>query len=239
MNSTRSRILAAACAAALFLLPVSGAFARGGFRGGGFRSAPSLRSMGSSRAFSGWGSATRPSLKASPFSSTRSTQASPSTPRFGGISGTRSGISAQRGLYNSARRSGTIFSSKAEASQAFRNSYARDYSSTFASEPPVRPSYIPSSTYVGGRNVSIVYNPSLGGYGYFHPGLGTWMLFDALADAAVLDQAMSNRGYYWGGAPVYLSHRPSFLGFALGVLVLFLLASIVIRVLARRWNRDR
>jgi hypothetical protein len=234
MNVTRTRLMAAALAAALAFLPVADASARGGFRGGGFRAAPALRSFGTQRSFgtsrplSGWGSATRPSLKASPFS------ASPSTPRFGGLSGSRSSVSQQRGLYESARRSGTLFSSKAEAAQSFRSSYAKDYASTFASEPASRPSYIPSSTMVGGRSVNIVYNRGLGGYGYYNPGLGTWMLFDALSDAATLDYAMSNRGYYWGGAPVYLSHRPSFLGFAFAMLVLFIVGSAIAHAVARR-----
>jgi hypothetical protein len=234
MHNLRNTLLAAACAAALILVPASSAFARGGFRGGGFRVSPSLRMSGSARSFSGWGSATRPSLKASPFSASRPALSPSSTPRLGGISGTRSGISGQRGLYDSARRNGTLFSSKTEATQAFRNSYARDYSSSFASEPPIRPSYIPPNTYVGGRSVSILYNPALGGYGYIHPLLGTWMLFDALSDAAVLDHAMSSRGYYWGGAPVYVSHGPGFLGLALAFLALLIIASIVGRAAARR-----
>ncbi len=241
MNLSRSRLLAGLCAAALILMPATGAFARGGFRGGGFRSSPSLRLSGSARSFKGWGSATRPSLKASPFSSTRPSALSPSsssTPRLGGISGSLSGIGTQRGLFDSARRSGTLFASKTEASRAFRNSYGRDYASTFASEPQVRPSYIPSSAMVGGRNVNIVYSPALGGYGYLHPLLGTWMLYDALSDAAMLDRAMYGRGYYWGGAPVYVSHGPGFMGLALTVLALFLLAAVVTRVIAGRRRRE-
>lgn len=225
MNSMRAKIVAAALAAALALVPASAAFARGGFRGGGFRAAPSLRSMGSSRSLSGWGSATRPSIKASPSS----------TPRLGrSISGSRASVSSQRGLYDSARRNGTLFASKAEASQAFKSRYAKDYGTTFAAEPSVRPSYIPSSTAVGGQSVNIVYNPALGGYGYLHPGLGTWILFDALADAAMLDSAMSGRGYYWGGAPAYVSHGPGFMGTALTILALFLVVSAVANAAARR-----
>jgi hypothetical protein len=74
----------------------------------------------------------------------------------------------------------------------------------------------------------------LGGYGYYHPGLGTWLLYDALADAAMSDSIMYERGYYWGGAPVYVTHRPSFLGFALGLLALFIVVSFVARAFARR-----
>lgn len=146
-------------------------------------------------------------------------------------------MSSQRGLYDSARRSGTLFSSRDEAAQSFRSRYAKDYSSTFATEPAARPSYIPSATYVGGRSVNIVYSPVLGGYGYLHPLLGTWMLYDALSDAAMLDYAMSNRGYYWGGPPVYVSHGPGFLGFALFLLVLILIASAISRAARRRSER--
>jgi hypothetical protein len=227
MTHTRTKLIAAALAVALALVPVGSAFARGGFRGGGFRSGPSLRSFGGSRALSGWGSATRPLIKASPF------KAAPSSPRLG-ISGSRSGISAQRGLFDSAKRNGTLFSSKAEAGAAFKSRYAQDYGSKFTAEPSVRPGYIPSSAMIGGRNVNIVYNSALGGYGYMHPSLGTWMLFDALADAAMLDHAMSNRGYYYGAQPVYLSHGPSFLGLAFTLLVLLIVVSIVARAIARR-----
>jgi hypothetical protein len=230
MNRTRTRLIAAALAAALALVPVGSAFARGGFRGGGFRSGSSLRSLGSPRSFSGWGSATKPTLKASPSGSA-------STPRLGGISGSRSGVSAQRGLYDSARRNGSLFSSKAEASQAFKSRYAKDYATTFAAEPSVRPSYIPASALVGGRNVDIAYNPALGGYGYLHPALGTWILFDALSDAATLDFAMSRHGYYWGGAPAYVSHGPSFLGLAFAVLAVLLVLALIARAAGRAAQR--
>ena len=228
MNIARTRLMAAALAAALAFIPAADASARGGFRGGGFRAASSVRSIGSSRSTSTWGSATRPILKPS------ASGAASSTPRLGGISGSRSSVSSQRGLYDSARRSGTLFSSKAEAAQSFKSRYASDYGSKFASEPAARPSYVPSTTFIGGRSVNIMYNQGLGGYGYFHPGLGTWILYDALADAAMSDSIMYNRGYYWGGAPVYVSHRPSFLGLAFGMLMLLIIVSMIARAVARR-----
>ena len=237
MNLTRTRLMAAALAAALAFIPLAQASARGGFHGGGFRSASSARSFGSrslgstgALRSSGWGSATRPSLDST-------SQSSPRTSRLGGISGSRSSISSQRGLYDSARRNGTLFTSREEAAQSFRGSYAKDYGSTFASEPSVRPSYIPSTAYVGGRSVNVVYSPALGGYGYMHPSLGTWMLFDALADGAMLDGAMYNRGYYWGGAPVYLSHGMNFMGFALFMLVLIVVVAAIARAARRRTER--
>ena len=227
MNTMKTRLLAAVFAAALAFLPASEAFARGGFSGGGFRSAPSLRSFSAPRS-SGWGSSTRPLLKASP-----------SVPRLGGIGGSRSSISSSRGLYDSARRNGTLFSSKAEAAQSFKSRYAKDYATSFASEPSSRPAYIPSSTFIGGRSVNIMYNQGIGGYGYYHPGLGTWLLYDALADSAMSDGIMYNRGYYWGGAPVYVSHRPSFFGFAFAMLLLFIVGSVIARAVVRRRGARR
>jgi hypothetical protein len=87
---------------------------------------------------------------------------------------------------------------------------------------------------VGGRTVNIVYNPSLGGYGYLHPTLGTWMLFDALSDAATTNALMSSRGYYWGGSPVYLSHGPRYIALAFVVLLVLLAAAFAVAVVARR-----
>jgi hypothetical protein len=219
--------MAAAMVALLAFLPVAGASARGGFHGGGFRSSPSIRSFSSSRAFT-WGSSARPSLKpsSSSFFSRRS------------IAGSRSSASSQRGLYDSAMRNGTLFSSKAEAAQAFRSAYAKDYGSTFAAEPSRRPSYIPASTTLGGRSVNIVYSPVLGGYGYYHPSLGRWILYDALADAAI-DQVMYSRGYYWGVAPVYVSHGPSFTGIAFAILFLLIVAAIGAKAIARARDDDR
>jgi len=239
MNVARTRLMAAALAAALAFLPAADACARGGFRGGGFRSAPSIRSfggaksLGTSRAFSGWGSATKPTLKPKASSS-----APASTPRLGGISGDRASVSKQRGLYDSAKRNGTLFSSREEAAQSFRGRYAKDYGSSFASEPATRPSYIPAATTVAGRSVPVGYNPAMGGYGYIHPMLGTWILFDALGDAAMLNYAMSNRGYYWGGAPAYVSHGPGFMTIALGILVLLVIAGAASSAARRRAERD-
>jgi hypothetical protein len=246
MNTARTRLAAAALASLLALLPATDAFARGGFSGGGFRSAPSFRSLGTtrslggSRAFSGWGSATKPTLKASPGAAPRTAApfaAAPSTSRLGG---NRASVSQQRGLYDSAKRNGTLFTSKTEASAAFKSRYAKDYSNTFASEPAARPSYIPGSYSVGGRDVNIVFNQGLGGYGYIHPLLGTWILYDALSDAAMADRLMYERGYYWGGAPAYLSHGPSYLGIAFAVLVAMLVLAAVLRAArAAAWRRDR
>jgi hypothetical protein len=236
MNTSRTKLIAAALAAALAILPAAEASARGGFRGGGFSSRSfSTRSFRTTRPLAAprsgsWGSATRPKAAAGlPSGAAGAASAGAETSR-GGISGGRASASQRRGLYDSAKRNGTLFSTRQEAAQSFRSRYAKDYSSSFPAEPATRPSYIPGSTVVSGRNVNVFYNPAMGGYGYIHPLLGTWILFDALGDAAMLDYAMSNRGYYWGGAPVYQTHGPGFLGIAFAILVFILVASLISRV---------
>jgi hypothetical protein len=249
VNTTQRRAMAALIAVALATVPVLDASARGGFRGGGFSSRSfsrlsGTRSLGGSSSTGAlkslkWGSSSKPSSSAS-GASAGAAAGSGGSSILGrrGISGSRSSVSSQRSLYASAQKNGTLFSSRAEASQAFRSKYAKDYSSSFASEPASRPSYIPSSAAVDGRSVNIVYNQGLGGYGYLHPTLGAWMLFDALSDAAMLDAAMNGRGYYWG-APAYLSHGSGFLDFAFMLLVvlaaLALVASIASRARRSRW----
>ncbi|HET7838761.1 MAG TPA: hypothetical protein VFL04_03295 [Rectinemataceae bacterium] len=239
---SRAFAVAAAFLAFASFFPAE-AFARGGFRGGGFRSAPSIRSMsigrpsGSSRtggSLFSWGSATRPAAAPSSGGPSGqgglSSQGGAPSSRFA-VPGTRSSVSAQRSLYDSARSGGTLFSSKAQAAQAFRTSYGSRYGSSFATEPQTRPDYIPSRTYVGGQAVNIVYNQGLGGYGYYNPMLGSWMLYDALADAAMLDILMGRHNYYYGPAPVYLSHGGGFLSAALGLFLAFMLVAVLVRAL--------
>lgn len=231
MSKLKIRTAAAVCIGALMLVSVPQAFARSGFSGGGFRSSPSLRPSSGGRSL-GWGSATRPNLRSqssglgdsSSFAARRS------------IAGGRSSVSSQRGLYESAASNGTLFQSRAAAAEAFRGKYAQNYTSSFASEPASRPSYIPSTAFVGGRTVNIVYSPTLGGYGYYHPSLGRWILYDALADS-VLDQVMYDRGYYWGSAPVYVSHGFGFLRLAFWILVILAIIAVIGKISAR--NRSR
>ncbi len=223
------------------------AFARGGFSGGGFRSAPSMRSFGAPRLsvprltaprlstprsapLSGWGSATRPGTGAT-------------TPRLAPAAGTgtgttlgRSAYTSQRSVYDSARRSGTLFSSKTEAQTAFKSQYGSQYGSTFAAEPASRPAWIPQSTTVGGRGVNVLYNAGLGGYGYIDPILGTWILYDVLSDAAMADSLMNRHNYYYG-APVYLSHGTGFLGTAIALLFAFMVLSAIMRAFRYRGRR--
>ncbi len=224
-----------ALALALGLVLVDAASARGGFSGGGFRSAPSFRP--SARSFSL--SPSRVAPRASP-------SATPSlTPRSGGsVWGSRQApsgaapasqprLATSRSLYDNARSKGTLYSNQGEASSAFRQKYGSSYSSTFAAEPASRPSYIPATTMIGGRSAGVMWNPGLGGYGYFDSLLGRWMLYDAIGDVAMATGLMAGHGYAWGAPPVYASHGATFIDLAFGLFLLFLLVVVVINISSR------
>lgn len=181
-----------------------GAFARGGFRGGGFRFSGGFRSFGGFRttrtatgSFFRWGSSTRRSGVSS-FGRTRRPLNTATA-----IGGSRASMASERSLYTTARQRGTVFSSRTEAAQSFRSRYSSQYTSRFGSRPSSRPSYIPAATTVNGRKVNVVYNQQRGGYGYMDPFLGHWVFYNALADAAMVNVLMANHGYWWGAPPVY------------------------------------
>lgn len=77
--------------------------------------------------------------------------------------------------------------------------------SKYSFEPSQRPSHIPT-TYAdsSGTRRDVVYNQANGGYGYYSgggPGLGTFMMYDALSDAAMMNTMMSRQNYYVGPPP--------------------------------------
>jgi len=134
-----------------------------------------------------------------------------------------SGAASARSVYDAARSKGTLFASRDEATTSFGRSLGSRYGSTFSSEPSTRPNWIPNSSLIGGRSVNIVYNPALGGYGYLDPILGTWLLYDAMRDAAMMDRLMAGNGYYWGPPPVYAAYDPGFITVAAVLLVVVML----------------
>ena len=221
----RRRILLVMAATLCLLLVADDAFARRGGFGGG-RSFSS-RGFSSSRSFS-----SRSSTRS--WGSTRSTRQS--------LSGTRGATarSNTRGVSNSqyqrARANGTTYQTRQQAEQAFVSRNSSQYPSRFSREPSSRPGHIPQTTRVDGRNVNVTYNAGLGGYGYLHPTLGTWVLYSAMADAAMLGLLMSNRGYYYGPAPgAYYGGRPS--GFWTGLMVIAIILAVffVMRAGSRRY----
>lgn len=225
------RIAAVALSLFLLLAVSESLFARGGFRGGGFRFSGGYRSLGGFRASRGasgsffrWGRTSR-SASAGSYSRSRLPRNTATA-----IGGNRASVASERSLYTSARQRGTVFSSRQEAAQAFRSRFANQYTSRFATRPVSRPSYIPRSTTVGGRTVNIVYNQQRGGYGYIDPTLGHWVFFNALANAATLNLLMANRAYWWGPPPVYYyGGGPSFFTFAIILFFIFMGVSLLLR----------
>ena len=193
-------------ATSLLVIGADDAFARryGGFSSRGFSSGRSFsRSSGSL-----WGSSSRATRSTSTWGRTRSTGATAgTTTRRTTLSGSRSGVSASntrsisRNDYQRAQRNGTTYRSRGDAESAFRQRYSSQYPSQFSSRPGARPSHIPGSTTLNGRAANVQWVPSLGGYGYRHPTLGTWVLYSAMADAAMMGTLMAGRGYYYGAPP--------------------------------------
>ena len=229
----RRSFLLAAVLLSLLLVADDALARRGGGFGGGFSGGRSFSSRGFS---SSRGLSSRGSLSSRSWGSGRRTTTRQS------LSGSRAstGRSNTRGVNNSqyqrARANGTTFQSRQQAEQAFVGRNSSQYPSRFASQPSSRPSHVPQSTRVGGRNVNVSYNAGLGGYGYLHPTLGTWVLYSAMADAAMLGVLMSNRGYYYGPRPgAYYGGRPS--GFWSGLMVLAIILAVffVMRSGSRRY----
>lgn len=238
---TLRRIVSIVLVLAIALVAAENVFARGGFRGGGFRFSGGYRSLGgfrSSRSPAGsifrWGSSTRRSST----SSWGRSRASLNTATA--IGGSRASMASQRSLYTSAQRQGTLFSTRQEAEQAFRSRFASRYTSRFAGRPAARPSYIPSSTVVGGKRVNVIYSPQMGGYGYVDPLLGHWVFYNALANAAFMNSVMASHSYWWGAPPAYYATSgPGFFTWAIILFFAFMALSALLRMLGgaarRRW----
>lgn len=177
----------------------------GGSRGGGGFSSSKSSSSGwgskSSSSGSGWGSKSSSSSSSSTSSKSSgggwgSSSKSSDAPKGWGTTNSRtpdSGLSAKdRNLAAKAKASGTLFNSRSDAEKSFRSNpdIQKKYSSTFSSEPSTRPEYIPK-TYQG-RDVT--YDSSRGGYGYINA-MGTWMMYDALTDAMMMNSLMHQNNY--------------------------------------------
>lgn len=178
--------------ASILLLVAADALA---WRMGGFSGGRSFSSFGSSRSFSSrstrsvFGSSSRRATTRSSLSGTRGVSSRSNT---GGVN---------RSQYQRSRAAGTTFQNRTQAESAFRQRNAGQYPSRYATQPSSRPSHVPQSTRVDGRNVNVAYNAGLGGYGYRHPTLGTFILYNAMTDAVMMNALMSRGGYYYGAAP--------------------------------------
>lgn len=197
------KFLAVIICSAMLFAACSDGFAKGGRSSGGSRSSSSSSRSSSSS----WGSR----------SSSSSSSSRPSAPSSGGSSwwggksssssnsrpstATNSTPSYSQKAKAANQSSGKSFSSKADATAAFKKDNAGKFSSKYDKEPATRPSHIPQSTKVGNQNVNINYNSTYGGYGYMHPTLGTWIMYDMMSDAVMMSAMMHSHGYHVG-APV-------------------------------------
>lgn len=116
--------------------------------------------------------------------------------------------------YDAAKKSGTVFTDKSKATSSFKQTHGSKYTSTYTSKPETRPTHIPSSykDSKSGNTYNVTYNSRYGGYGYMG-GSGSWIMYDAIADAAMLSLLMNNHNYYVGSAPTapvaHVSSGPS------------------------------
>ena len=199
--------------ASTLLLIADDALARrmGGFSGG--RSFSTSRSFSSRSTRSVFGSSSRTATTRSNLSGTRGVSSRSNT---GGVS---------RSQYQRSRAAGTTFQNRTQAESAFRQRNAGQFPSRYATQPSSRPNHIPQSTRVDGRNVNVAYNAGLGGYGYLHPTLGTWILYSAMTDAVMMSAMMNRGGYYYGAAPGTYSGGGG--GFFTGLILILLIVGVM------------
>jgi hypothetical protein len=202
--------------ASILLLVADDALARrmGGFSGGrSFSSFGSSRSVSSRSTRSVFGSSSRTATTRSSLSGTR------------GVSSRSNTGSVSRSQYQRSRAAGTTFQNRTQAESAFRQRNAGQFPSRYATQPSSRPNHIPQSTRVDGRNVNVTYNAGLGGYGYRHPTLGTWILYSAMTDAVMMSALMSRGGYYYGAAPGTYAGGGG--GFFTGLILILLIVGVM------------
>jgi hypothetical protein len=151
-------------------------------------------------------------------------------------------------MAKSVKQQGPVRQNREEAAKAYVASNPKlsttqgrtETFNTFKSEPSSRPSYIPSSTTVGGRSVTIVYDNRYGGYGYIDPLTNAWvnaMTINAIADAAI-DYNMAMNGYRYQGdpfnrAPVVVHHSPMGMWGFFGLLIVLIAIVVVIAIAAK------
>lgn len=193
-----------------------------------------------------WGSkpSTPPKVVPAPSSSSSSTKSSGSW--WGSSSkskpvapANKTASSVDSKVNSSTKSTGKTFSSKESAVSSFKAANAKEtakggkFTSHYEKEPATRPSHIPS-TY---NNHTVVYNPGMGGYGYWSgggPGLGTWMMYDMMSDAVMLSAMSHNHGYYHGyGSPTYVGA-----GYVFNTFVVIIVLIVIILILTKVFSKN-
>lgn len=158
-----------------------------------------------------------------------------STPSWSSRSGSWSGSSkpsysrlseADKALADKAKQSGTSYSTRGDAEKAFREKYASQYTTSYAAEPTARPTYVPTTTVYGGNTYNIIYDRNHRGYGYYR---GTdWVMYDALMDAAILNNLMNSHSYYYPRQVEYVNTGSDADAFAAGTVLLLIVGGLLV-----------
>jgi hypothetical protein len=74
------------------------------------------------------------------------------------------------------------------------------------------------------------YRPSLGGYGYYNPSLGRWVLYSVMSDALMTNLLMRNNGYYYGSPPGYFGGGSPSLGSYVFLIFIVIAAARMVRI---------
>ncbi len=150
---------------------------------------------------------------------------------------TRTASKADKALAAKAKKNGTSFKNKKAATADFKKKNATKYKSKYASKPATRPSHIPSTTSVGGKNVNVTYNVNNGGYGYMGAG-GSWMAYNAMADVAMMSVLMRSSGYHYAGMPntgaVVVHSNGSFLWIILSIIGGIVVIGVAVSIFNRQ-----
>jgi hypothetical protein len=143
---------------------------------------------------------------------------------------------ADRALFGRARARGTAFATRSEALKAFKQRNRGRFRNHFSSRPASRPAYIPrTTTGPNGSKYAVKYRPGLGGYGYYNPSLGRWVLYSVLGDAVMTNMLMRNQGYYYGAFP---RSSPGGWGFS-STMGGFLFLALIVYAASRLFNIRR
>jgi hypothetical protein len=252
-----ARTIAALIVALVFVVSFCGeVFARGS-SGSRSSSSGSSRSFSSSSSSSRASSSTSTSTKSTPSSSssgpawggksdsagitTSGSRGDKTTPTSSSKPDSKSGTAAKAGsssaapmskadkaLYEQAKTKGTAFKTRDEAVNTFKQQNESKYKNQFSSEPAQRPNYVPEYySGPGGARYNVTYRSDLGGYGYYNPSLGQWMLYSAMADAVMVNSLMHSHGYYYGPPPVRYGGGWGFFTW-LGMLIFILLIAYAV-----------
>ena len=199
----------------LFILPHH-AFCRG------FKS---HRSFGGSRSWSGSGKrSSSPKSRKSIWTTKRK---SPSTKSKNITKGKNR---ADKALAKKAKAAGTSFKNKNSALQDFKTKHSSKYTSKYTTKPSKRPDHIPKTTEVSGKRVDITYRNS--GYGYMHN--GSWIFYDVMRDAVMLDLLMNRHSYYYPGyGGVYRSGMGGLFAGFIVITIIVVMALIILLSFAK------